>query len=659
MSATLRSLEGGGWFEPGSRILSLGYDEHSPQQVLEVLAEDDLATSVALHELAHFHSLDNLPGSALTLMGLLTGLLGDSVKEILEDPTKHAPGPNMYTTLAYLRWRSRYLEMLNTWRPLLEGLAIASQVVPTCEDHPDLTLPRWDLWYFESVVKALSDETESAQARWLMPAATKRAILNGPLLGAGDTSLAVDLEFSESQSELSYFLGAAYVRALQDRLSRKAAEFACPETSLNWLFRAIRSAGVQLLGKETRWESPDAINRLYSWIELVEQAPGSRVRGSLDLEWDIDRMEFLKSGRLTRGVRGGAEDFVTDLANCLPAAWQDLSDLGRLVDYDQIARELGDPPLPDSSIGEDVMAKGWLAGTQTLCLSSGGSAQPVGWVPGGVNGRHAVALRIGGATWWLLLEDSEVSMAPFNVDQLPCLARESVMRSSADLAAGPDADALVVSCFFTRAGYGLPQLPAVDAHIRAPRFLVEFRSTSIPDRLLLATVVPGKTRAHLTPVPKETTLELHLALEGMRTDVDASLGASYEQLADLAARRGLEDISARIKEARLGEQLASSRQLQLWVRRILRGLVGAAVSPDMLRSISAKRMSALVPDGVFVRQLASRAYASSYNIRDLKHPEAIEYIQGLNRSSLDSIGKRLFDIDVETGDFEYLGLWRR
>jgi hypothetical protein len=471
----------------------------------------------------------------------------------------------------------------------------------------------------------------------------------------GEETLAAGLEFNRATEWLPYFLGTAYVRAVQDRLAKKVDRFSCPEIAINWLFQVLVGSGPRLLGRDARWDLPHAIERIYGWIELIEQAPSTRVKKALDLPWNVDLLTFLETNEAGAGVSGDARAFVAAVAEAMPAVWDTFRTVVGQADFETLAREFGDPPLRLRDAPEQVFASGWFLGTQTVQLCSGGRVQLAGWIPGGLDGRHAVALRVGPATWWLVLDEAQAARAPFELGALPHLAPEALVEGRRDLDTSPQA--LSMSCYFTRAGYGLPRLEPNDDR-RYQRWLFDLSSDDYPHRPLLTTVVPGNGRALLEPVPAETTDELHRVNEMLRPEVSARLAVSLEQLAAVANRRRAKEVREVVEAAGRADTLACSRQRAMWSRRILRGLLGPGAGPAVQRTILEERMNMFVPNDDVLRDLLAFSYGRPCRLAGAGRKRLYRYLEGLNEKAVSSIGKPLFALAEDRVTVEYIGLWK-
>src|SRR5262249_54539230 len=82
------------------------------------------AMSVALHEATHFHSLTNNIGAALTAKGFFVYMSADYIVASLQ---QRVGDVNFFAWL-YNMCFNQYNSMLEAWRPLLEGIAVFSQL---------------------------------------------------------------------------------------------------------------------------------------------------------------------------------------------------------------------------------------------------------------------------------------------------------------------------------------------------------------------------------------------------------------------------------------------------------------------------------------------------------------------------------------------------
>jgi hypothetical protein len=372
-------------------------------------------------------------------------------------------------------------------------------------------------------------ELQSQVSQQGVLSAGDRAMMEGPGIPIENQPLAAALELNTSEDWLPYFLGHAYVRALHDRLSRVSSDFACPEHFVALMLRILNASSTMLLGQDIAWDTPEAVERVYSWIELIERAPPDRLRQVDELADNIDLLWFWRTGERSPGYRGDPENADAELAELItqvtPSGWRFYTEILSLMSFDEVARELGDPPLQTTpeEMAESVAA-GLTVGTQSLNLCSGGRCYLGGWIPHGLGDRHAVAINVEDSIWWLSLDDAEVASFPCDLKEVARMSNEALQASrGSDLSQGQVA--MTINCFVTSTGYGLPRLEFAVKN-RYPVWLFEFVHPDDRESSVLTTIVPGPGRGVLQPVPKQTTHALHAASKEMRGWMETAFSRS-------------------------------------------------------------------------------------------------------------------------------------
>ncbi len=541
----LRTFQGSGQLEPGTKLMDLGLDSHNPLEAVEQLVRNEEAMSVALHEITHFHSLDNPVGHVLTFMGYMTSFIGDYFRAPLG--AERMKDQDTSQLQYYLALHYEYALRLEAWRPLLEGLAVYVQTCTPCTQLDEMVLPMATLVHFGNIMTWL-DSPASEQA--LSLDALSRGILSsvyrtigaGPQLRIGDDTLACALEFNKDPRWLPYFLGHTYVRALHDRLARASSHFECPERFVKVLLRMLDTSSVRILESPVSWDKPDRIESIYNWVQILENAPADRVCALVELEPHVDVLWFLKHGEVIESYSPEAYDLAGTLARLVPDHWYAFERLLDSADFDEIAAKHGDPPLDiDQREMQQRAVASWVVGTGSLNLATGGNCELCGWVPGGFGTRHAVAVRVQDSNWWLTLDDTELARLPVAADALPKLsARAFEDPNYADHSAvGAE---LKINCFVTYTAYGLPRPAYYVPGVRHPQLLFEFYRDYGETESVVTYVVPGPRwlrRGVLKPVPEHTSGEAHRASESMRKH--RVIGLSFLRLDTLAKSFQTED----------------------------------------------------------------------------------------------------------------------
>src|SRR5215212_7068787 len=70
-----------GWLDPGTKLLDVGLDSHTPIAALRTLLEEPLHMSVALHEMTHFASLENALGHVMGFLAMRAQTIAQAIEE--------------------------------------------------------------------------------------------------------------------------------------------------------------------------------------------------------------------------------------------------------------------------------------------------------------------------------------------------------------------------------------------------------------------------------------------------------------------------------------------------------------------------------------------------------------------------------------------------
>jgi hypothetical protein len=654
-SPRLHAFEGGGVFEPGSRLMWIGLDRHDPLEAMRHLVESPPTMSVALHEVMHAQSLRNSLGHVLSFLGQLASTSAQNIRYAADRGT-----PVLEADVdLYLYFRAGYARLLEAWTPLLEGLAVYAQTCEPCQGIDEIvppldtlglvavTLTSLDPPHFPTPGPPLDQVFLDSMMRGVLSSGY-RAMSEGALLPSGKDAFAAVLEFDVTPHWLPYFLGHVYVRALQDRLRRADEAFACPEVFLHWLLDALAAATRRLLGPDASWESASAIGSVYGWIELIEGAPAERLRELRRLDWDVDALLYLETGERRVGQKRGSEEPVSTLAALAAGPWRIFVEM---LSRTPFWRERG---VGADITGEEVARRvviGLLVGSETLNVSSGGSAQAVGWLPAAFTSRDGVALRVGGATWWLAVREEERARLPFELDRVQRLPAETRPGDAIDAAA--PGEQVRIDSYVTFSPYDAGTAEGGEGGPTQPRCLFELSADDDRAILLLAVQGPdGLQRAVLEPAPAATTTVLHDATLQLRANISGAFGVGLEQLAGHLDRLGSTQLAERVRGVERAEELARSRQRELWARRILRGVLGPHVSAATQRAIISQGMAALLADTPSIRTIVARSYAGPRPLDG-----ELDAVREANDGAAAVLGRPVFRMGAEGQTAQYVGLW--
>lgn len=659
----LHSVHGGGQLEPGSKMMQIGLDHLNPVQALQSLVDNEELMSVALHEITHFDSLENSLGHVLGFLGHQTSFSAESIQQTLKART---PVDSDQLQL-YLYLRSQYSVLLEIWRPLLEGLALYVQTSRPCTESDEL-VPAFSTLTKIGLELSVLDPPPELWAGTLRGDAlfnlASHGILStgyiamnkGPSLG-GDM-LAAALELDTGPEWLPYFLGHAYVRALNDRLTKVSADFECPEVFMKLMLRVLYTSTERLLEPGEGRGDLESVDRVYNWIELFEQTPPQRIRELQNLDDNVDVLWFLETGERVAGYEVDLRSLSKSLSRLVPEVWKLFTNSIKNVDFDRIASKLGDEVDPNfANEAVDRFASALIVGTGSLNFSTRGDCSICGWIPKALDERHALALRVEQATWWLSLNDSELAALPYPVDAIPELPLGSLRPGSEIEISAADLP-LTVSCYVTHTRYGLPAEQEF-AHVR--RFatcLFEFTSMEPSDWSLVTIVTSGEGRGFLKPAPQRTTQGLHIAAQKLRNSVVEFSSMALDQWAMAFEQNGQSESADRIRSFDQSQQLTLSQLRDLWARRILNGLLGTDVPNRIKRQIMTERMRVVLQDQPVVRNLLTGAYSGRCVVR-LSKENWMPLLNAINQDAISLVGKPIFQIDNDTDSVKYLGLWGR
>jgi hypothetical protein len=633
--AILRHLDRNGHVEPGSRLLQLGLDQHNPEDALQDLESDPERLSVALHELTHLHSLDNLCGLTLGFLGHMASLYCDSVQTRMESGMKL----KVEELKAYLYFRQWYVAVLGVWVPLLEGLAVFAQTSRPGRDLDALMSPINTLSFFEGQLSALSCPSVKAELPQRMIMAAYQAMDDGPEMPFGKQTLAEALECDTSKDWLPYFLGHAYIKGLQTQLAAKAPYYQHSEHFLSLMLRILRSSSREILGCDSWWDDPGSVDRLYGWIELFALVPAARANEIQKLPDTTDVLHYFRTGEVQSGYVSDTSELGAELEKVVPTPWQYFK---RLTFFK--ARN-----VPDAA---SKIASAFAVATQTITLSSGGECSLVGWNPLAFAGQPGLLFQVAQKAWWLSLTPDEFKRPPFDLKSLPQVAL-GPMATSIPTQAERHALPLAIDSYYTYSPFGINSWMKSD--LRFPIFLFEFHDTRT-EHSVLTYAHPGPGRSVLRIAPAESTGILHRGTQIMRTSVNTALSVGLDALAQICATHLSQEEVDLVRKYQSEEQLLQSRQQQMWARRIIEGLLGENVTGRTINALLVDRMSRILPSQAGVRQVLSKSYGGWTRFDEKQPGQLSNVVRNINQAANQVIGKSIFQMRDDS-TVQYTGLW--
>jgi hypothetical protein len=305
----LHSLLADRSLEPATKLINLGLDNHTPIDALKSLIDEPQAMSIALHEAAHFHSLMNGIGAVLTAKGFFIYMSADYLVASLQQRVKDID----FVAWLYNMCVNGYIYMLEAWRPLLEGIAVYSQVAFPWEAPDSMHISERNMAHgrsFRAMGSALValnprllDAGRSGRIRNLddltvgFHSASLRAMQASPSMLVENRSLAEWLERDRSDFSLAYFFGYAYVKRVQQELIAKNTQFEDPQVFLSFMLRLLRNSSTFFLGSDATWVQGYDLSRVYHLPAVCGAAPKRCIAELLKLDQRTDYMDWLTGGR--------------------------------------------------------------------------------------------------------------------------------------------------------------------------------------------------------------------------------------------------------------------------------------------------------------------------------------------------------------------------
>lgn len=614
-----------GAIDPGTQLLDIGLKALTPKAALAEIENSPLWMSTALHEIAHYLSLNNQLGFTLTFLSLDAYV---KRQRILAQIEGDEPVPSNWL----VEVDGPYRLLLDLWRPLLEGIAVFVQTAFWHVHHENphtlidkLPAPLEILLSWKSQVGVLDGNgpVDFMKNVKTLTRSAQLALTSGPSLRSEAGTLASSLQFLSSKSLKPYFLGHAYVRALQDSFIVVCIEYESSEKFLKLLLRILRSSTNGLIDGNARLDSAHVIRSVYGWIEIVRNAPRERIQALSRQRDAIDVLHYLATGEEREGYLPDPFEPARSLARRFPLQWKSFRDFTQASDRD----------------AEKYVTAAFSA-TLTLNLSSRGRVEVLGIVPGGFASQDAVALRVDDATWWLSASPDDIAVLRIPLETLVTLPADAMRPETAPIE-GDGICELEIDCFMRMAPSAAADEP------KGSTLLCALSAPCDPATKVLveiAPAVPGKHPPYLGVADEES----HRVAQAMRERI-RSVRTLAELAADLQARGDNE--GSRCLQSQLETQDSTAQRIRAQIdRRILSSLL--AVPPRNRRlDILAKGVAAITGATELSREIAlTFAKPTPLSADKLKKIEIVNWVAQAQ------IGTDLFSID-QKGQAWYLGLW--
>jgi hypothetical protein len=649
-----------GSLDPGSKLLDIGLHGYTPIAALQALVDEPLHMSVALHEVTHFVSLQNILGVLLGFWAMRADSIGDGLLHYRRTGQQVEP----WAVRRYHWGYRKYRLLMEAWRPLLEGLAVYAQTHRADEAGDAWIAPLSLIVRWKALVNSLGARRTaplSAGNSGLdelsggLLAAGYRAIREGPGLRLGDRPFAASLEMLSAKGLLPYFLGHAYLRAMQRCLARASPEYASSERFFGLILRILGSSTRRLLRAAPEWDRPAGADLLYGWVDIVRRTERERIGALSQLDKNIDVLHFLETGESEVGCGTTDADLAQDLRELVPDDWEaydgELSDRQSL----KIARGLKGVALGPGEFAERVLTH-WIRGTASLNLSMDGEATIVGVVPNGFRPRHALALKVEDRLWWIAATEDQLPRLIGDSAQVPTLDERTMEAGGAQ--AVPDTGCrILIDCFYAYVSEGETLAAPDRPSLSLPELLFELRDGAGRGESVLASVAPALAafpQSHLEVLADAGRSTRHRASMQMRRSV---LNAqSPRKLAEEFKGYGNPEIGALLGQGAAEVSLAVSRVEEQVIRRILRGLLGRVPESDIRVPLLSKGVG-MIEGAAEMESLIVAAYGADCAIGERASDAVAGKIRSINERSRRLIGKSLFELCPSGGRVTYCGLW--
>ena len=616
-----------GAIDPGTQLLDIGFKGLTPKAALAEIENSPLWMSTALHEIAHYLSLNNQLGFTLTFLSLDAYV---KRQRILAQMEGDEPVP--------LNWLVEvdgpYRLLLDLWRPLLEGIAVFVQTAfwDVHHEHPhtlvdELPAPLEILLSWKSQVGALdgSGPVDFMKYAKTLTRSAQLALTSGPSLRSEAGTLASSLQFLSSKCLKPYFLGHAYVRALQDSFIVACSEYGSSEKFLKLLLRILRSSTEGLIDGNARLDGPHVVRSLYGWIEIVRNAPRERIQALSRQRDAIDVLHYLVTGEQREGYLPDPFQPARSLARRLPLQWKSFRDFMQASPHDA-----------------ERYVTAACSATLTLNLSSRGRVRVLGIVPGGFAAQDAVALRVDDMTWWLGAGPDDIAALRIPLETLVVLPADAMRPGTAPIE-GDGICELEIDCFIRMT----PSAAADEPKGYKSTLLCTLSAPCDPPTKVLVEIAPAIPGKH-PPYLRVADEEFHHVAQAMRERI-RSVRTLAELAADLLARGDNE--GSRCLQSWLESQDSAAQRIRAQIdRRILSSLLGVPPRNRQL-DILAEGVAAIAGATELSREI-ELAFAKPTPLP----ADKLKKIEIVNCIAQAEIGTDLFSVDQE-GRAWYLGLW--
>jgi hypothetical protein len=620
---SLRSLFSQSRIMAGSKRLRIGQDGKTPPDMVRILVNDPAAMSVALHELTHFHTLTSPLGIVLTARSLLRGHFLTETMDRLQEGGKDVD----VAMVKYIHSTFQLERLLAAYEPLLEGIAVFFQTSFPCTNIDDLALPLQTLCEFGAILSMLDpyvQEVEIADLNRLSQGILQSAydaLKKGPSFpfDGSNNDLASELELVPGGGTLPYFLGHAYVRGIQTRLSQVLSEYECPELFFNLLRRLLWAKRTG--PKHYDFTSSIWVDMVYGWNHLFRSASNRRIAAIRDLPPDADILEWL-------------------LDEDIDEKTTPLSSIEHIVDF--LQRRIPEWKAIVESEKDMVEALPNIVRiTHMMNLSDRGPCRFVGRVESKDHGTYYV-LRVSDRIWWVRMEQETLAMLGIAPSDMPTISE------------GNDAPIegieLAISSYITDEEMGLGQ-SIFRGRPRHFLFWISKVDDSSVGALLIVKPEPAFKRATLNQIQKD---EIHNVFSQLR---------NFHKLLELETRNDsfVDMLTSNLRWEGLRESMQQNQSRQdtalqqiqaLWTECILVDLLSKR-GQDLKAAIVTNRMRDVLIDVPTVRRILKSAYGCPAY---LTGPDTNFIIEQINKRSVNFFGYPLFVTDSE-GMVRYMGLW--
>jgi hypothetical protein len=467
--------------------------------------------------------------------------------------------------------------------------------------------------------------------------AGERVAGRGAGLRADDSlRLAEWVELVTEPRALPYFVGHAFVRALQADLRKTADDFDCAQVFLGLMLRILRGSWAHLVGRhgESIMHPGEAIPRLYGLtLDIFAEARPEEVRRLLEPGFDVDVLRWLELGQRVPPQPWDEQTLSRTMNEWFTAEWHLLG----LTKGNQ-------EPL-NNALHAAILQ------THILNMTSGGSCDVVGIVPSVEDAAHACALDVDGATWWLVLND----------DALECLVDAAVlvrlpaeaMRPGSRLPERRNAVRLQMHSFLR-----LRKIGDVDQRVA---WFLEVLLEAPSGSTVIATVGPGPRgigRAVLRAGGTSALKERDTLRELLENPLDCP------NLSHWLEKQGFPILASSTRDnwtAHCARQEARRDQINKTILKALLSLPEAAAE-HVAAALTRERMRFALIENGHIQDLMVSCYAAPILLTGPGAADTAEFLRAANRASRSKLGRPAFALEnhPSLGMFvRYLGIWER